>query len=192
MLFFCLSFSVESLKGKLLIADPSLIGDDSFSRSIILMAEHNDEGALGFVLNKPTPYSLDQILDGVPNSNMIYKGGPVDTDNLFYIHNCPELIANSVQINEELYWGGDFEKLSELLNDKVLDPDDVRFFVGYSGWSANQLEFEMEQNSWIALDDDISAQILSKSAESLWKEKLKNLGGTYLLWVNTPEDPNLN
>ena len=50
----------------------------------------------------------------------------------------------------------------------------------------------MEQNSWIALEDDISAQILSKSAESLWKEKLKNLGGTYVLWVNTPEDPNLN
>ena len=120
VLFFCLSFNVESLKGKLLIADPTLIGDDSFSRSIILMAEHNDEGALGFVLNKPTPYSLDQILDGVPNSNMIYKGGPVDTDNLFYIHSCPELITNSVQINEELYWGGDFEQLNKLLNDKVL------------------------------------------------------------------------
>ena len=192
MLFFWLSFSVESLKGKILIADPSLIGDDSFSRSIILMAEHNDEGALGFVLNKPTPYSLDQILDGASNSNMIYKGGPVDTDNLFYIHSSPELIANSVQINEELYWGGDFEQLSDLLNTKVLDPDEVRFFVGYSGWSANQLEFEMEQNSWIALEDNISAQILSKSAESLWKEKLKNLGGTYILWVNTPEDPNLN
>jgi putative transcriptional regulator len=185
--------STESLqKGQLLIAEPSIIGDLSFNRSVILLADHNPEGSVGFILNKPLTYALHDLIPDITSSFTIYNGGPVEQDNLYFIHNIPDLLPNSIEISQGIYWGGDFERTKELLNNGTIQKDNIRFFLGYTGWGAQQLEQELESQSWIVCTNSYKQTILSKSSNDFWKEKILELGGDYVLWSNAPENPILN
>ena len=179
-------------KGQLLIAEPAILSDVSFNRSVILLADHNTEGSIGFILNKPLPYTLSELLPDVDCQFTIYNGGPVEQDNLYFIHNVPELLPNSIEIDQGIYWGGDFDLLIELINDQLIARENIRFFLGYSGWTANQLEDEMEAHAWISTPNKYAHHIISKSSATLWKEELDVLGGEYRLWSNAPENPVLN
>ncbi|WP_445715485.1 YqgE/AlgH family protein [Flavobacterium sp.] len=179
-------------KGHLLIAEPSMLGDVSFNRSVILLAEHNDEGSIGFILNKPLSYTINDLLPEIEASFEIYNGGPVEQDNLYFIHNIPQTIPNSVEISNGIYWGGDFETTKNLINDGKITKDNIRFFLGYSGWSSNQLEMEMQENAWIVSENTSKNNLLAKASNAFWKEKIIELGGDYILYSNSPENPMLN
>jgi putative transcriptional regulator len=179
-------------KGHLLIAEPSILGDLSFNRSVILLADHNDEGSVGFILNKPLEYTLMDLVPEIESSFTIYNGGPVEQDNLYFIHSIPDLIPDSIEISNGIYWGGDFEKTRDLINSGEINKDTIRFFLGYTGWDANQLETEMNSNSWILIENSYKQKILQKSSSNFWKEKIMELGGEYLIWSNAPENPMLN
>jgi len=107
-------------KGKLLIAEPTLTGDVSFNRSVVLLAEHNEEGSVGFILNKPLEYSISDLIAEIHTPFQVYNGGPVEQDNLYFIHKVPHLIGNSIEISNGIYWGGDFEKTIQLINEKTI------------------------------------------------------------------------
>jgi putative transcriptional regulator len=179
-------------KGHLLVAEPSLIGDLSFNRSVILLADHNQEGSIGFIINKPLKYTINDLIPEIEARFKIYNGGPVEQDNLYFIHNIPELIPNSVEISNGIYWGGDFESTKELINSGLIGKNNIRFFLGYTGWEENQLEEEMEGNSWIIAKNSYENKIIGKSSAHFWKEQLRELGGDYLIWSNAPENPYLN
>ena len=179
-------------KGCLLIAEPSIIGDLSFNRSVILLADHNDEGSVGFILNKPLKYKLRDLIPDIDSDFKIYNGGPVEQDNLYFIHNVPELIPNSIEISNGIFWGGDFETTKELINNGEIKKKNIRFFLGYTGWDSEQLESEMQSNSWILSKNIYKKDILGKSSAHFWKEKILELGGDYLIWSNAPENPILN
>lgn len=179
-------------KGYLLIAEPSIIGDLSFNRSVILLADHNKEGSIGFIINKPLKYSINDLIPEINASFKIYNGGPVEQDNLYFIHNIPDLIPNSVEISNGIYWGGDFESTKDLINSGAITKNNIRFFLGYTGWDENQLETEMQDNSWIITDNNYKNKIIGKSATHFWKEQLLELGGDYIIWSNAPENPYLN
>lgn len=179
-------------KGKLLIAEPALSGDVSFSRSVVLLAEHNKEGSVGFILNKPLQYSISDLVSEINVSFQVFNGGPVDQDNLYFIHKVPELIENSIEISDGIYWGGDFEKIVELLNTNTISNTDIRFFLGYTGWSSLQLDKELSSKSWVILPNKYESGIIQKGSDAFWKENMLELGGDYLLWSNTPENPSLN
>lgn len=179
-------------KGELLIAEPSLTGDVSFNRSVVLLAEHNDEGSIGFILNKPLDHDVSDLVSGIHVSFQVYNGGPVEQDNLYFIHKVPHLIDDSIEISNGIYWGGDFEKTITLLNEKLITTNDIRFFLGYSGWDALQLSHELTSNSWVVAQNKYKSNIIQKSSHSFWKEKMMELGGDYLLWSNAPENPNFN
>ena len=179
-------------KGKLLIAEPTLTGDVSFSRSVVLLAEHNDNGSVGFILNKPLEYTITDLVTEIEIPFQVYNGGPVEQDNLYFIHKVPHLIANSVEISDGIFWGGDFEKTTDLINQKVISEGDIRFFLGYSGWSALQLDKELVSKSWVVIGNKYESEIIHKSSDEFWREKMVELGGNYLLWSNAPENPNLN
>ena len=179
-------------KGHLLIAEPSTLGDVSFNRSVVLLAEHNDEGSIGFILNKPLNYTINDLLPEIEASFKIYNGGPVEQDNLYFIHNIPEIIPNSVEISNGIYWGGDFETTKHLINTGEINKNNIRFFLGYSGWSVNQLEMEMQENAWIVSENSLKKKLLSKSSNQFWKEKIIEQGGEYVLFSNAPENPLLN
>ena len=179
-------------KGHLLLAEPSITGDLSFNRSVILLADHNDEGSVGFILNKPLKYTIKELLPEIESNFKIYNGGPVEQDNLYFIHNVPNLIPNSIEISNGIFWGGDFELTKDLINKDILKKKNIRFFLGYTGWNAKQLEKELQANSWILINNIYEDTILGKVSLHFWKEKILELGGDYLIWSNAPENPTLN
>ena len=179
-------------KGDLLIAEPSTIGDVTFNKSIILLVEHSSEGSVGFILNKPLQYTVNDLVPDVEAPFEIYNGGPVEKDNLYFIHNIPELITDSVEIFNGIYWGGNFELTKKLINDEIISKNNIRFFLGYTGWSSGQLDSEILEKTWIISDNTYKEKIISKPATDFWKEKIIELGGDYLIWSNAPENPILN
>ncbi|WP_445454123.1 YqgE/AlgH family protein [Flavobacterium sp. 25HG05S-40] len=179
-------------KGVLLLAEPSIIGDLSFNRSVILLADHTMEGSVGFILNKPLTYTINDLLPEITSDFKVYNGGPVEQDNLYFIHNIPELIPNSIEISNGIFWGGDFESTKDLINTGIIKKKNIRFFLGYTGWDAEQLESEMQSNSWILTKNVYENKILGKASTHFWKEKIVELGGDYLIWSNAPENPILN
>ncbi len=179
-------------KGVLLVAEPSIIGDVSFNRSVVLLAEYNESGSVGFILNKPLKYKLKDFIPEVTSSLEVYNGGPVEQDNLYFIHKIPELIPESIEISNGIYWGGDFKAIMGLLKEDLLKKEQIRFFLGYSGWASEQLEQELEVSSWVVVPNTYKNKILGKSNNDLWKEKMLEFGGDYLIWSNAPEDPTYN
>ncbi|TRZ42866.1 YqgE/AlgH family protein [Robertkochia solimangrovi] len=179
-------------KGHLLIAEPSIIGDVAFNRSVVLLAEHNTEGSIGFILNKPLEFRLNELVPDIKKSFKVYNGGPVEQDNLYFIHKVPELVQNSIEISNGIYWGGDFEKIIDLINQGDIKENDIRFFLGYSGWETLQLEKELDSNAWVVSENKYKSNIIRKSTLHFWKEKMLELGGDYVIWSNAPENPGLN
>ncbi|MFT5964396.1 MAG: putative transcriptional regulator [Flavobacterium sp.] len=184
--------SEKLIKGQLLIAEPSIIGDLSFNRSVILLADHDKEGSVGFIINKPLKYTIHDLIPEINARFKIFNGGPVEQDNLYFIHNIPDLIPNSIEISNGIYWGGDFECTKELINKGKIGRRNIRFFLGYTGWEEQQLESEMNDNSWIVAQNSYKNKIIGKSSTHFWKEQIIELGGEYLIWSNAPENPHLN
>ncbi|PKQ44240.1 YqgE/AlgH family protein [Confluentibacter flavum] len=184
--------TMKPKRGDLLIAEPTIIGDSSFNRSIILLADHNEEGSIGFILNKPLEYTINDLVPEIEAPFKVYNGGPVEQDNLYFIHKVPELIPNSVEISLGVFWGGDFNNVADLIAKKEIKETDIRFFLGYSGWEVNQLENELKTNSWLVTENIYKKDIIAKDYESFWKEKMLEFGGEYSIWSNAPENPNYN
>ena len=184
--------SVLPKKGQLLLAEPSIGSDNTFSRSVILLAEHNEEGSVGFILNKPLSYSISDLVPEVSAEFTVYNGGPVEQDNLYFIHNVPHIITNSVEIAEGIFWGGDFENIKSLINSGAITKENIRFFLGYTGWEINQLENELKESNWIITENDKKSSVLSERVKQLWNKKIFALGGDYILFSNAPSDPILN
>lgn len=184
--------TLQPAKGHLLIAEPSIIGDVSFNRSVVLLADHSDQGSIGFIMNKPLEYQLSDLIPHIRSKFKIYNGGPVEQDNLYFIHKTPDLIPNSVEISCGIYWGGDFAVVSDLIASNKITPKEIRFFLGYSGWDPRQLNQELEANSWVIVENTYKKNIIGKAYNSFWKEKMIELGGEYLLWSNAPEHPSYN
>ena len=134
---------------------------------------------------------LDEIIPDIeiPNIN-VYYGGPVHSSNLFFLHQLGDIIDSSVKISDNIWTSGDFNQIIEFMNMGVLDISKVKFFLGYAGWTNNQLATEFDSNSWIAIDLQ-KENIFSKN-EDLWKEVLSNRGGKLKAIANFPVNPTDN
>jgi putative transcriptional regulator len=179
-------------KGKILIAEPSIIGDISFNRSIILLVEHGNNGSIGFILNKPMNLNISDLIPEIESNLKIYNGGPVQQNNLYFIHKISDLIPESIMISEGLYWSGNFEYVLKLIKKGEINKNDIRFFLGYSGWDSNQLNDELNNNTWILSENSHNKNIITAVDEVFWKNKMLDLGGEYSLWSNAPEHPSHN
>ena len=182
----------EPQKGDLLISEPFL-SDPNFVRTVILLCEHNEEGSFGFVLNKQASLNLSQLIEGADNrEDPVYIGGPVQQNALQFIHRRETLIDGGLEIVDGLHWGGNFEQMLSILESDLISESDIKFFVGYSGWSAGQLKDELELNSWIIYRGVSIEKIFHTNVDSLWKEVLNMMGGKYKIISNFPTDPRLN
>lgn len=122
--------------------------------------------------------NINDLISSFPEfESEVYYGGPVQTDTIHYLHTRGDLLPNSVKVLSGVYWGGDFEQLKELVLQGAIGSKDIRFYVGYTGWSAGQLLEEQKVTSWMtasAHQDHIFGQ-----NEQLWREVLEEQGGTY-------------
>ena len=177
--------------GSCLIAHPTML-DETFFKSIILITHHNEEETIGLVLNKPSKIKLHEIINNLPESDFpVYIGGPVSKNSIHYIHRLGELIPNCIKISEKLYFGGDFEVVKKLLWNQKINKNQIRFFAGYSGWEANQLENEFKEDSWI-VNNKIKDLSMLYSNNELWGKIMRRLEKKYAIWSNLPKNPSLN
>ena len=176
-------------QGILLIANPFL-KDPNFIRSVIFLCEHQDEGTFGFVLNKKFPKSLNELVPDLHEIVIpVYYGGPVQMETIHFLHQYPSLGGEEVMKN--VYWGGNFETLLTMIRNSEIDFKKIRFFIGYSGWSAGQLDEELNQKSWLTVEAKRNL-VFTERPEDTWKESLNHLGGEYKMMINFPIDPQLN
>lgn len=190
--YFSSDMIVEPERGDLLISEPYL-PDPNFERTVIFLCEHDENGTFGFVLNRKAHVELKEVVDEVGSyPAKLFIGGPVEHDTLHFIHRDPTLAASSREVIEGAYWGGDFNKLTEMMNTRAIQPDDIRFFIGYSGWAAGQLMDEMKAKSWIVLKRPTPEMIFDWDNQDLWKVCLQTMGGKFRLMSNYPKDPRMN
>ena len=172
--------------GKILLAEP-FMQDPNFKRSAILLCEHGEEGSVGFIMNKPLNMRIDELIEDFPEfESGVFFGGPVQTDTIHYVHNVGNLLEDSVKVSDGVYWGGSFEKLKFLISSSLITDDNIRFFVGYSGWSEGQLNDEMIYGSWVMANMDANYLFKSKP-KKLWQQVMYNKGDTYTVISQVPE-----
>lgn len=178
-------------KGRILIAEPFLPGD-YFSRSVVFLVAHSVKGAVGFILNKKIDFMLHDVFFDFPQFDaQVYLGGPVSADSIFFIHKLGDKLPGSIQVLGDLHWGGDFDVLKKLIATGEITPQDILFFLGYSGWDAGQLENEIKEDSWLVTDVDENL-VMRCDDEVSWTSVVKKAGSRYTVWENYPENPNLN
>lgn len=172
-------------KGTILVARTGL-NNEFFSKSVILITEYSEKGAMGFIINKPTTTPLDLLL-----KNYLYTGGPVTDNEIFIFHNRPDIIKKNIHISGNIYWAQDYKEIKDCINKRYIDLSEVRIYKGYCGWIENQLEREIEHKEWNVINA-LKIDIFKNLDKGLWVELIKKIGGENLIWLNTPSDPSMN
>jgi putative transcriptional regulator len=182
---------IDPAAGILLISDPFL-KDPNFMRTVVFLCEHQEEGSLGFVLNRKYENTIDELVPGLEGFKIpVYYGGPVQMDTIHFLHQYPDEIPGGVEVMKGVYWGGDFEMVIEMIKNNMVEADKIRFFIGYSGWGSGQLNDELNEKSWLTVKA-VRKLIFHKQHEEIWKDSLKQLGGEFEIMINFPIDPQLN
>lgn len=185
------SNNVFPSRGKILISEPFL-RDATFGRAVILLIDHTEEGSMGLVINKQLPIFVNDIINEFKYLEEIplYKGGPVATDTLFYLHTLSD-IPGAISICKGLYLNGDFNEIKRyILQGNKID-EHIRFFLGYSGWESEQLKTEIKENTWLVSKEG-PTYLMSKDIKDMWKQALGKLGSKYEAWSRFPIVPTFN
>lgn len=191
MEFFKYRNKILPQKGGLLLSEPYL-ADPNFERTAILLTEHNEEGTVGFILNKPSDSRVNEVMEDFKQLDArVFIGGPVEQDTLHYVHRIKDL-TDAIELIPGLYWGGNFEQLLALVESNQVAAADIKFFLGYSGWSTGQLEEELKADSWIVSDQVSDELIFETDPEAMWKKAMRGLGGRFSVYSNYPADPRMN
>lgn len=183
--------NIQPKQGCLLISEPFLF-DPYFRRTVVLLVEHNENGSVGFILNRPININVSEIVENFPSfESEVFFGGPVSQNNLFYIHTLGNAIEESAEIIPGLFWGGNFDTLKNLIIAGKVESQQIRFFAGYSGWEKNQLKKELEEKAWIVTKATVE-HALNGRTKRFWNEVLKTMGKKFEIMSNFPEDPRMN
>ena len=181
--------NVRPQRGKVLISQP-LLSDGCFGRSVVLITEYSKDGTIGLILNKWMEVALEDLLEDFPGKGLqLSLGGPLRANTLLYLHTFDN-VPGSIKIFNGIYWGGDLNEVCRLLSLSVMKPENIRFFLGYSGWTAGQLEDELKSNSWLV--GDLQPRQIICPTYNLWKESVRSMGDEYMQWTNMPENPAFN
>ena len=177
--------------GSLLVANP-MLRDKNFSRTVVLITQHSTEGTIGFVLSKEINLSIAEVSEELQDLDApIRYGGPVQMETLHFIHQDGLALPDSEEVAPGVLWGRNFHAFLEKYRLGALDLDPFRFFIGYSGWDAGQLEKELESESWIVVPAT-AAYVFNTRAEDLWSRVMQDQGQPYAMMTNFPKDPRFN
>jgi len=177
-------------KGRVLISEPFLT-DRFFNRTIVFLTEHNENGTVGFILNRVIDLMVSSAVEGFDGwDEHLSVGGPVASDTLHYLHTLGTKIPGSVQVVPGIWWGGEIDALRNLIATGTVGRDQVRFFLGYSGWEKGQLKRELNENSWVIAK--VPPEVIMKSRGDVWKEVLRSFNNKYRIWAEFPESPEMN
>lgn len=191
MEFFEYRNKIDLQKGRLLLSEPYL-ADPNFERTVILLTEHNEDGSVGFILNKPSESHVSEVMEDLRGLDApIFIGGPVQQDTMHFIHCYPDL-EDAIELEQGVYWGGNFDQLLTKVEAGEFLVSEIKFFLGYSGWSPDQLREELKLNSWIVSDRVSHELIFETLPDQMWKKAMQELGGRFTVYSNYPADPRMN
>ena len=180
----------ESLAGQLLLASPSL-RDPNFSRAVVLIGVHNEEGAMGVVLNRPSPVTVEQAVpqlgQAVDEREPVYVGGPVQPGSVVCLAEFLDPSLAELLVLGRIGFPAPDTSVERLTEGTARR----RVFAGYAGWSEGQLDAELEQGDWI-LDAALPEDVFTDGPELLWRTVLTRKGGSYALVARMPADPSVN
>ncbi len=178
-------------KGKVLLSEP-FMQDPHFRRSAVLLTDHRKEGTVGFILNRTIDMKINDLIADFPElDSEVFFGGPVAADTVHYLHNVGDILDDSIYVSKGVYWGGDYVKLKFLIENELIKPNNIRFFVGYSGWSGGQLEEELSIKTWMM--SNMNANFLFKmNPRNLWQKILDLKGENYAIISKIPDPICLN
>tara|TARA_B100000287_G_C20609416_1_gene771426 strand:+ start:164 stop:742 length:579 start_codon:yes stop_codon:yes gene_type:complete len=188
--FFDFNSRINLKKGYLLLAQPLLI-DSYFSRSVILICDHNKNGTIGLQINKPLKSKVESIISKPLIDQKVFLGGPVDK-NIFFLHKKNVFTNDSVKINNHLFFSKNIDYIESLILNKKIQQNQFKLFIGYSGWDSGQLEEELNKNSWIVVPKFDINIIFSNDYNNIWKEVLNNSSKIHKMFSNYPTNPRLN
>jgi len=185
--------SAPKLQGGNLLLSAPFLNDANFVRSVILLCEHEDQGSFGFVINKPSILNLGDLVKELNFLECeVFVGGPVEQNTLHFIYFGPKLIPDSKPLGNEIWWGGGFSVLVQLIKSHQLDVNQVRFFLGYSGWDSGQLQAELSEETWVIFSGETNFTVFENSSDQIWRQLMKGMGGEFEIQSNYPIDPRLN
>lgn len=191
-----ISSTLRPENGSLLVAEPFL-KDFHFKHSVITMVDcRPGQTAMGVVMNHKTAHRLDRLVPSVklPEDIPVFCGGPMSVDRLFYLHTLgSEIIADAREVAPGLFVGGEFKDMLDYVAAGYPIDGHVRFFVGYSGWDAGQLDTELNNKVWAVgtLPSPIDS-LLTSSADKYWHREVRRLGDDYRPWLYHPANPSIN
>jgi putative transcriptional regulator len=191
LFFSYIRIMIDPAAGILLIAEPFL-KDPNFLRSVVFLCEHNEEGSFGFVLNRQYENTIDELIPELEGHRIpVFYGGPVQVDTIHFLHQYPTEIPGGQEVMKGVYWGGDFDAVVDMIKNKKVKENKIRFYIGYSGWEKGQLTEEMKEKTWLTVKA-ASTLVFHKDYNEIWKDSIKHLGGDYEIMINFPLDPQLN
>jgi putative transcriptional regulator len=142
------------LQAGIFLKSTDALNDTLFSQATIFITEYDINGAVGFVSNQPLGRYLNELEEFKNAANFpLYTGGPVDKEHLFFLHQRPDLIDEGTLISNGIYLGGNFKQAVTCINNKTITSNHIKIFVGYCGWDAGELEAEIEEGSWVIIDE---------------------------------------
>ena len=154
--------------GSFLISTPPL-QDSIFEKTIIFIAEYNEQGSLGFVINNVFPRTLNELVEfNHSKAFPLFDGGPVEKEGLFFLHRRADVIEDGKPITNSVYMGGNFNQAVTCINNSSIQPNNIKLFIGYCGWDAGELEAEIAEGSWMVVDAGIEI-VFSYNTEKMWK-----------------------
>ncbi len=163
-----------------------------FYRSVIYLCEHNKDGSLGFVLNKPTGLLLNDVFPHLKNAHFpVFEGGPVSTNQLFYTHTLGTQLADSIRVTNDVYWGGNFMALCSMIEKNQIQAHQIRFYIGYSGWGAEQLEDEILNDSWFHHAGNYK-QLTTQLPDNVWGQEMIKISPSHKVFADYAFFPSLN
>jgi len=161
-------------------------------RSVVFLCDHQQEGSFGFVVNRKYEQVIGELVQDLEGCDFpVFYGGPVQQDTVHFLHQCPHLITGGVEIINGIYWGGEFEEVVKNIHTNQLQPNMIRFYIGYSGWGEGQLAGELKEKSWLTTDGN-KKLVFHRHTDMIWQDALRQLGGEYEQLINYPIDPQLN
>lgn len=182
-------------RGSLLVAQPGL-REGWFRHGVITLFDHDSEaGSMGVVMNNQLPLTLGSLLDGIKRKEdvPVYCGGPVNGDQLFFMHTLGDILDGALEVSPGLFVSGDFDAMKDYINSGYPIEGHIRFFVGYSGWDAGQLQQECADDVWAVTPTPFTpAEALTGADDAYWHKTVRAMGPAYASWLRHPKNPSLN
>ena len=188
--------STYSPRGGMILISSPLLEDPNFKRSVILLLDKGTKGDfIGLILNRRLDITLNEICEmpGEANEANVFNGGPVDLQRMFWLHTYGDRLEGSHEVMPGLFVGGDYNNIIRAYQQGKHINDNIRFYIGYSGWSADQLENEIRHGAWAVLPAVLDPETLIRTeGDEMWHTLVKRLGPDYRHWLMIPSDPNMN